>query len=327
MPSPDSVLFVGFGGPTPGCCQRFDPCPGSEALCFVKAIVGERRGSEARIAEVAAHYDHFGGFSPFNELTSQQTQKVSAYLQERGIQLPVYIGMRYWPPYVREVLRQMVEQAGARHVLAIILSAFQSPASLEQYQQVVSAALAELGEQAPQVTYLRSWHTHPWFIEALADTIRQAEQALGEERARQAALICTAHSIPLPMAARSPYPQQYAETAAAVARRLGRQEYRLAYQSQVTGTPIPWLQPDINDTLQQLHEQGYRDVIVAPIGFLCDHMEVLYDLDVQARDTATACGLGYVRAGTVSNHPRFVAMFGELIRECLGATPQEGCPA
>ncbi len=312
----DGVLFIGFGGPTPGCCERFSPCPGNEAVCFVKAIIGERPGAQARLAEVAAHYTHLGGFSPFNDLTMQQAHRVAALLAEQGWQVPVRVGMRYWPPYVRDVVHAMAEQ-GLRNLLAVILSPFQCAASWEAYQQVVTEGVAALGSQGLQVTYLAPWHLHAGFIEAITDTVRQASQPLGAARAQAAALIYTAHAIPTAMATGAPYTQQFAATAAAAAQRLGRQDYRLAYQSQATGTPFPWLQPDINDAVQQVQSEGYRDVIVAPIGFLCDHVEVLYDLDIQARDTALACGLTYRRAATVGTHKAFLAMLSELLAERL----------
>ena len=142
----DGVLFVGFGGPTPGCCERFSPCPGNEAVCFVKAIIGARPGAQSRLAEVAAHYTHLGGFSPFNALTLQQAHSVAALLEAQGWHVPVRVGMRYWPPYVRDVLREMADQ-GLRHLLAVILSPFQCTASWEAYQQVVTEGVAALGSQ------------------------------------------------------------------------------------------------------------------------------------------------------------------------------------
>ena len=308
----DGVLFVAFGGPTPGCCKAFEPCPGSEAVCFVRAIVGDRPGAQARIAEVAAHYRPLGGFSPFNPLTFQQVEGVAARLVARGIRVPVRVGMRYWPPYVRDVLKEMLAQ-GCRSLLAVILSAFQSPASWDHYQYTVTQALAALRARAMRVAYLDTWHAQLGYVEALADRIRQASQELGPGRAREALLIYTAHALPEPMAATCPYVQQYGETAAAVAQRLGRSTYRLAYQSQVPGTPVPWLQPDVNAVIRQAKAEGYRDVIVAPIGFLCEHVEVLYDLDIEARQTAVACGIGYVRAKTVGDHPAFLSMLSERI--------------
>src|SRR5215510_5178757 len=185
LPHFDGVLFVGFGGPTPGCCERFLPCPGSEAVCFVRAIIGERPGAQARLAEVAAHYTHLGGFSPFNALTMQQAQSVAALLQAQGVSVPVRVGMRYWPPYVRDVLRDTVHQ-GLHNLLTVILSPFQCPASWEAYQQVVAEGVAALGSQGPQVTYLAPWYAHPGFIEAIAATVHQASQVLGPARAQHA---------------------------------------------------------------------------------------------------------------------------------------------
>jgi protoporphyrin/coproporphyrin ferrochelatase len=312
----DSVLFVAFGAPTPGCCGQREPCPGNEATCFVQGIVGAHPTAQARVAEVAAHYAQFGGFSPFNDLTYQQVQGVESRLQAQGLPLPVYVGMRHWPPYVRDVLRVMADQ-GLRNILAVILAPHQCFASWEWYQQIVVEGLAALGDCRPQVTYLDPWYTHAGYIEAIADHMRQACQVLGPERAQRAALVYTAHSIPETMAAQAPYAQQFAATAAAATQLLGRQDYRLAYQSQAHGTPRPWLQPDINEAIRQLQAEGYHDVIISPVGFLCDHVEVLYDLDVEAQRTAAACSVTYVRAQTVGTHPAFIAMLSELIAERL----------
>src|SRR5215471_4384092 len=205
----DGILFVGFGGPTPGCCGRFSPCPGSEAICFVKAIIGERPGAQTRLAEVAAHYTHLGGFSPFNDLTMQQARNVAALLAEQGWHVPVHVGMRYWPPYIGDVVRAMAEQ-GLQNLLAVILSPFQCTASWEAYQQVVTEGVVALGSQGPQVTYLAPWHLHAGFIEAIADTVRQASRPLGAARAQEAALIYTAHAIPTAMATGAPYTHQFA---------------------------------------------------------------------------------------------------------------------
>jgi ferrochelatase len=305
-------LFIAFGGPTPGCCRRLDPCPGSEALCFVQGIVGDRAEAQARVVEVAAHYQQLGGFSPFNALTFQQAASVARLLHEHGMHVPVHVGMRHWPPLLKDVLRHMAEQ-GLHHILAVIMAPHQCFASWEWYQQSVDAGLAALGERAPQVTYLDPWYTQAGHIAAIVDHVRQAYETLGPDRAQQAALVYTAHSIPTAMAADAPYVEQFAATAAAATQLLGHQAYSLAYQSQVTGTPRPWLQPDINDTIRRARDDGYRDMIVSPIGFLCDHVEVLYDLDVAAKHTASACDMTLVRAKTVGNHPAFLTMLSDLL--------------
>ncbi len=308
----DSILLVAFGGPTPGCCGTYDPCPGNEATCFIKGIVGDRPASAERIADVASHYTQLGGFSPFNDLTFEQARALEAHLQAQGITVPLYVGMRHWPPYVKTVLAEMTQQ-GHRNTLAVIMAPHQCFASWDWYQQTVDEALAALNGQGPAITYLDPWYTQEGFIDAIADHMRDACDTLGPDRAQHAALVYTAHSIPASMAADAPYAEQFEATAAAATRHLGRQDYHLAYQSQVTGTPRPWLQPDINDAIQQLKEQGYRDVVVSPIGFLCDHVEVLYDLDVEANKTAAACDVTFSRAKTVGNHPAFIAMLGDLI--------------
>jgi len=312
----DSVLLVAFGGPAPGCCERFDPCPGDEATCFVKSIVGDRRGAESRIAEVAAHYTQLGGFSPFNELTLQQARRVEGLLNEKHLNVPVFVGMRHWPPYVKDVLRDMTEQ-GFRNTLAVIMAPHRCFASWDWYQQTVDEGLAALDGRGPQISYLDSWYAQPGLVEAIADYMRQADAELGADRGQEALLIYTAHSIPESMAEDSPYAEQFDATAAAATQLLGREEYRLAYQSQVTGTPRPWLQPDINDAIRQAKEDGYREVIVSPIGFLCDHVEVLYDLDVEAKQTARECNMAFARAKTVGNHPAFLDMLSDMLAERL----------
>ena len=247
-PAIDGVLLIGFGGPTPGCCRRYEPCLGREAACFVRAVVGERPSAQARIDEVAAHYDVFGGYSPFNALTLQQAESVSAALRAKGYSVPVRVGMRFWPPYVDTVLSDLAD-VGCRHLLGVILSPFQCAASWEHYQQSVADGVEGLGERGPQVTYLSPWHTQAGFVEAIADGIGQAAMSLGDAHGGEAVLVYTAHAIPEAMAEQAPYTHQFRETAAAVTERLGRREHRIAYQSQVTGTPVPWLQPDINDCL------------------------------------------------------------------------------
>ncbi len=308
----DSVFFIAFGGPTPGCCAQRVPCPGTEAQCFIQSIVGQHPTAQARVADVAAHYAQLGGFSPFNDLTSQQVHGVARLLRQQGLDVPVHVGMRHWPPYIRDVLRDMAAQ-GHQRILAVILAPHQCFASWEWYQQTVAEGLAALGEETIQVTYMDPWYTQAGYLTAIVAQMRHACAGLEAERAKEAALIYTAHSIPASMAAQAPYVQQFAATAAAATRLFERTEHHLAYQSQAHGTPRPWLQPDINDAIRQMQAAGYRDVVLSPIGFLCDHVEVLYDLDVEARQTAADCGVTYVRAPTVGTHPAFLGMLSDLI--------------
>jgi ferrochelatase len=264
------------------------------------------------VAEVVAHYQQLGGFSPFNELTIQQAAAVERLLHERGVHLPVYVGMRHWPPYIKDVLRHMADQ-GLHNILAVIMAPHQCFASWDWYQQTVAAGIDALGDCPPHVTYLDPWYTQAGYVAAIVDQLHQAYQTLGPDRAAQAALMYTAHSIPIAMADQAPYVAQFAATAAAATQLLGHHGHTLAYQSQITGAPRPWLQPDINDAIRHAHAAGYRDVVVSPIGFLCDHVEVLYDLDIAAKKTATACDMTFVRAKTVGNHPAFLAMLTDLL--------------
>ncbi len=309
----DSLLLVGFGGPTPGCCQRHDSCPG-EAYCFVEGIVGDAPSHAPRVKAVANHYIKLGGFSPFNELTFKQADALGAALKKRGGDLPIYVGMRNWTPYLHETLEKMSEQRH-RNILAIIMSAYRSKASWERYQNDVIAAVETVGASALNIRYLEDlWHLRPGFINAIAERIRMACNDISESRFGKTALIFTAHAIPEVAARTSPYIKQFRQTASAVAEVLGT-DFDIAYQSAPDNPTVPWTGPDINDLIQKKKAAGVQDVIVSPIGFLCDHVEVLYDLDLEARATAEACGMNFIRAGTVGEHPEFINMLADLVCE------------
>ena len=309
----DSILFVGFGGPTPGCCRQYDSCP-REAYCFVEGIVGNAPSNAARVKEVTNHYLKLGGFSPFNELTFKQADALEGTLRKRGIDSPIYVGMRNWTPYLHETIARMVEKEH-RNVLAIIMSAYRSKASWERYQNDVIAAVETVGDQTLSIRYLEDlWHLHPGFISAIAERIRTACNGISESCFAKAALIFTAHAIPQVAAKTSPYPEQFRQTASAVAEVLGT-DFDIAYQSAPDNPTVPWTGPDINDLIKEKRKAGVQEVVVSPIGFLCDHVEVLYDLDLEARATADACGMNFIRVGTVGEHPEFIDMLANLVRE------------
>jgi ferrochelatase len=313
----DSILLIGFGGPTAGCCQKYASCP-SEAHCFVEGIVGTAPSWAKRVREVVSHYLALGGFSPFNALTFQQARALEAALKDRGIDVPVYAGMRHWTPYIHEVIAEMA-QKGHRQILGIIMAPYQSKASWDEYQQAVSQAIKTLNGNRLTIHYLDVWYAHSGYIKAIADRIHLACKEMAEDRFDNASLVFTAHAIPKAAANASPYIHQFAETATAVASLIGK-DFNLAYQSQPQGTPIPWTQPDINDLIREKAE--VRDVIVSPIGFLCDHVEVLYDLDVEAKATAESHGMGFIRAGTVGAHPEFIRMLADLACDRLTDKPE-----
>ena len=308
----DSILLIGFGGPTPGCCKKHDTCPG-EAYCFVEGIIGAAEVNAERVQSVASHYVALGGFSPFNELTFQQADALEVALKGRGVDVPIYVGMRNWKPYLREVIADM-QNNGHQQTLGVILSAYQSSSSWERYQNDVKAAVDASGGDAPAIRYLDAWYMRPGFVNALADRVREAYVDMDAVRFDEAALIFTAHALPQPAAKRSPYTKQFRQTASAVAAQLGK-DFDIAYQSAPDNPTVPWTTPDINDLIRIKKEEGFRDVIVSPIGFLCCHVEVLYDLGVEARATAEACDIGFVCTQTVGDHPEFIGMLAECIYE------------
>ena len=305
----DSVLLVAFGGPTPGCCQKYnsDTCPG-EAYCFVEGIAGEAESQKERVKDISAHYVKLGGFSPFNELTFKQADALETALQARNLPLPVYAGFRHWNPYLKEVIAEMA-QKGHRKILGIIMAPHQSKVSWEWYQQEVKKGIDAVDGEKPTVDYLDPWYTHKGYVGAIAEII---ETACGD-RLEHAELVFTAHAIPQVAADTSPYTQQFEKTGEAVAKQIGKTRFGLAYQSEVENSPIPWTQPDINDWLKAQKEESIDTVVASPIGFLCDHVEVLYDLDIEAIETAEACGIDFIRAGTVGDHPKFINMLADFV--------------
>ncbi|MDE0012741.1 MAG: ferrochelatase [Candidatus Poribacteria bacterium] len=307
----DSVLLVAFGGPTPGCCQKYnkDACPG-EAYCFVEGIAGEAESQRERVKDISAHYVKLGGFSPFNKLTFEQATALEIALQKRDLSLPVYAGFRHWTPYLKEVIAE-IAQKGHRKILGIIMAPHQSQVSWEWYQQTVAEGIDAVDDEKPMIDYLDPWYTHRGYVDAIAEIIKTA---CGNKLER-AELVFTAHAIPQLAADTSPYTQQFGKTGEAVAQEIGKTRFGLAYQSAVENSPIPWTEPDINDWIKARKAEGVDTVVASPIGFLCDHVEVLYDLDIEATETAAACGVDFIRAGTVGSHPKFINMLANFVYE------------
>ena len=307
----DSVLLVAFGGPTPGCCQKYDSdkCPG-EAYCFVEGIAGTAESQKERVKDIASHYIKLGGFSPFNELTFRQAEALKNALQARNLPIPVYAGFRHWTPYLKEVIAEMA-QKGHRKILGIIMAPHQSKVSWEWYQQAVKKGIKAVDAEKPTIDYLDPWYTHQGYVGAIAEIIKTA---CGDKLER-AEMVFTAHAIPQLAADTSPYTQQFEKTGEAVAQEIGKARFGFAYQSEVENSPIPWTQPDINDWLKARKEEGVDTVVASPIGFLCDHVEVLYDLDIEAAETAEVCGIDFIRAGTVGSHPKFINMLADFVCE------------
>lgn len=301
----DAVLLVSFGGPE-------NP---DDVIPFLENVLRGKNVPQERMLEVAEHYYLFGGESPIN---SQNRALLVALVQElnaHGPQLPVYWGNRNWHPMLTETIQQMADD-GVQRALAFVTSAFGSYSGCRQYQEDLQRAREEVGAEAPPIDKLRLFYNHPGFIEPLAEQVQVALEQVRAERREAAALVFTAHSIPQAMAENSPYEQQLHEACRLVAERVGRSQWQLVYQSRSGPPSQPWLEPDIKDRLRELHAaEQIQDVVVVPVGFLSEHMEVIYDLDFETGNLCDELGVNMVRAGVVGNHPRFVRMIRELILE------------
>ena len=299
----DAVLLIAYGGPNAL----------SEVRPFLANALRGHPGPPERLEIVVQHYERIGGRSPLNELTFRQARALEAELLAGGSRLSVYVGMRNWSPYIHETLTRMAGD-GVRRAVGIIMSVQQTEASWERYLHAVAAARAEVGAAAPEIDYVDEWHAHPFFIEAVASAVRAALAEIPAERRSAAALVFTAHSVPTAMAVASPYVAQITDAARLVAEQIGHRNWSIAYQSRSGNPREAWLEPDICAVLRQLGREHVHDVVLAPIGFVCDHVEVLYDLDIAARQVAEEAGLRFIRAATVSDHPAFIRMLADVVR-------------
>jgi ferrochelatase len=304
----DALLLVSFGGPE-------GP---DDVLPFLENVLRGKPVPRERMLEVAEHYYHFGGVSPLNGQNRQLIAALESELAARGPRLPIYWGNRNWPPLLAEALGQM-QRDGVRRALAIFTSAFSSYSSCRQYRENIAAAQQAVGADAPAIDKLRAFYNHPEFIAAWSERVADAFAQVPEERRAATELLYTAHSIPQAMADNCRYVAQLKEAGALVAARVGTANWRLVYQSRSGSPSIPWLEPDICDALVDCQARGVSDVVVAPLGFLSDHMEVLYDLDTEARERASELALNMIRARTIYDHPRFIGMLRDLIVERVEA--------
>jgi ferrochelatase len=335
----DAFLLLSFGGP-----EHPD-----HVMPFLRNVTRGRGVPDERLAEVAEHYYHFGGVSPIN----QQCRDLLAALD---LPLPKYWGNRNWDPMLADTVARMRDD-GVGSALAFATSAYGGYSSCKQYWEDIAAARAEVGPGAPRIAKLRQFWDHPGFVEPHADAVRASLGTLDPARRATTRVVFTAHSIPVSMAETAGpeggrYTAQLAETARLVHERAGFSApaggpgggrgtapdlpWDLVWQSRSGPPQVPWLEPDINDHLAELADRGVTDVVVSPIGFVSDHLEVIWDLDNEAKDTAARLGLGYVRASTPGVHPEFVAMVRQLVQErtddqsrpALGTLPTwDVCPA
>ncbi len=307
----DAVLLMSFGGPE----HPDDVEP------FLRNVTSGRSISPKRLEAVARQYAHFGGKSPLNEQCRRLRTALSRQLQLAGYELPVYWGNRNWKPYVSDVVTEMTAR-GHRRVLAVATSAYSSYSGCRQYLEDIEDARTAAGRHAPVIHKVRAFYNHPEFIEPFADAVSLAKAALPPEIQQEAALVFTAHSIPVTMARGCLYEEQLQETARLITDRCGFGSWHMAWQSRSGPPSVPWLEPDICDLFRELSQTASRPskaVVVAPIGFVTDHMEVMWDLDVAAAGIAAELGIEMVRATTPGTSPdgRFVAMLQQLIEERL----------
>ncbi len=294
----DALLVLSFGGPE----QPSDVIP------FLETVLRGRNVPHERMMEVAEHYYHFGGKSPINDQNRELISELRKLLDAEGPSVPIYWGNRNWHPFLADTMRQM-RADGVRRARAFFTSAYGSYSGCRQYREDVARAQAEVGEGAPQIDKLPSFHAHPGFISANASHLREALRG----HSASVRVVFTAHSVPTAMAIGGPYVQQLQETAKLVASAVGLAAHDFAYQSRSGPPGQPWLEPDIADYIRGIHAQGANELVIAPIGFISDHMEVIYDLDTEAAQLCDELGLRMTRAKTVGTHPDFVRMIRDLM--------------
>jgi ferrochelatase len=314
----DALLVVSFGGPD-------GP---DDVIPFLENVLRGRNVPRERMLEVAEHYYLFGGRSPINEQNRQLIAALERELAEHGPKLPLYWGNRNWHPLLPDTLRQMAAE-GVKRALAFVTSAFSSYSGCRQYREDITRGQELVASGAPPVTppavdKLRVFYNHPGFIEPMIERTSAALEQLPSHRREQATLVFTAHSIPQVMADNCRYEAQLHEACRLVAEGLGRNLWHLAYQSRSGPPQQPWLEPDIGDFLRRMQQDAteMRDVVVVPLGFVSDHLEVVYDLDTEAKKLCDELGINMIRAATVGTHPRFITMIRELIVERMSPDPQ-----
>jgi protoporphyrin/coproporphyrin ferrochelatase len=312
-PAYQAILLIAFGGPT-------SP---EEVRPFLDRITKGLSIPPERLEEIAHHYEAVGGKSPLNEITFRQAKALEKILNLEGTKRPVHVGLRNSSPFFSETLAHMARD-GIKRALGFILSSHQTEASWERYQQNIADARDEFGGNAPAIDYCGGWHDHPLFIQCWVELIQTTLAKIPHEGRETTPLIFSGHSVPAVMAALSPYVEQLETSARLIAERLGHPRWSIAYQSRSGKPTDPWLEPDIGDALRKLAREGCDEVIVAPIGFVCDHVEVLYDLDIEAKQIAAGLGVNLIRANCPNDHPTFIRMMAEMIKERIKGTEDGG---
>jgi protoporphyrin/coproporphyrin ferrochelatase len=306
----DSFLLVSFGGPE-------GP---DDVMPFLENVLRGKNVPRERMLEVAEHYSHFGGVSPINAQNRELLAAIKDEFAASGVDLPVYWGNRNWHPLFADTLRQMRDD-GCKRTLAFFTSMFSCYSGCRQYRENIIAARDEVGPDAPHIDKLRMGFNHPGFIEPMAANVREAVASIDGDSTTQ--VLFTAHSIPNSMADNCNYEKQLREACRLVAEHADVSRWRLVFQSRSGPPQQPWLEPDVCDAIEELDDSDRIDkVVVVPIGFVSDHMEVLFDLDEEAAQLCDQHGIQMARAKTVGTHPRFVTMIRELVQERMGLTSE-----
>ncbi len=309
----DAILIVSFGGP-----EGMD-----EVMPFLENVLRGKNVPRARMEAVSHHYEMFGGISPINAQNRALIAALKKELDEHELHLPIYWGNRNWHPMLADTLRRMADD-GIKNALAFVTSAYSSYSGCRQYREDIARARDEVGTAAPRVDKLRVFYNHPGFIQPNVENLRAALDQIPAARRAGAHVAFTAHSIPMTMALGCNYQAQLLETCRLITEALGDfggDRWQLVFQSRSGPAQQAWLEPDICDHLRELKERGVTDVVIAPVGFVSDHMEVLYDLDTEARALSGEIGLNMIRAATVGAHPTFISMIRELILERITENP------
>jgi protoporphyrin/coproporphyrin ferrochelatase len=300
----DAILLVSFGGP--------EGMP--DVMPFLENVLRGRNVPRERMLAVAKHYELFGGVSPINAQNRELIAALKQELTSHGITLPIYWGNRNWHPMLSDTVQQMAADGRCR-AIAFVTSAYSSYSSCRQYLEDIERARAVSGNNAPRIDKLRAFYNHPGFITANAANVRAALAQIPEERRAATQIVFTAHSLPVSMAGQCEYEAQLQEASSLVAAQLGHHSWRLVFQSRSGPPSHPWLGPDVCEYLRELKSAGTIDVVISPVGFVSDHMEIVFDLDTEARALCEERGLNMVRAATAGTHPAFIQMVRELIME------------
>lgn len=310
----DAILVLSFGGP-----EKPD-----DVIPFLENVLRGRNVPRERMLEVAEHYYHFGGKSPINDQNRALIEALKAEFGSHDLSLPIYWGNRNWEPFLPDTIKQMHDD-GHSNVLVFVTSIFSSYSGCRQYREDIQKALKELElSEEMSLDKIRTFYNHPDFVETMADRVRDAIAELPDDGKGRRKVLFTAHSIPNAMAANCAYEKQLQESSRLISDAVGIEDWSLVYQSRSGPPQQPWLEPDVCDAIQEIADQdSASQVVLVPVGFVSDHMEVIYDLDDEAAKLSEEVGIAMSRAKTAGTHPKFVTMIRKLIEERLGLTAKK----